>query len=93
MAAEKDGQAIFRGILDRCKDRYVRNTCKSKFNSHAVKLAGAQEIPSDLEPILFMDAVHADLEAACPTGIDKCECMHAPGRCSQKVITLKRTKL
>jgi len=54
-----------------------------------VARTGAQEIPSDLEPILFMDAVHADLEAACPTGIDKCECMHAPGRCSQKVITLK----
>jgi len=44
-----------------------------------VARTGAQEIPSDLEPILFMDAVHADLEAACPTGIDKCECMHAPG--------------
>ena len=55
------------------------NTSKRKFNSHAVTHAGAQEIPSDLEPILFMDAVHADLEAACPTGIDKCECMHAPG--------------
>ena len=42
-------------------------------------LPGAQEIPSDLEPILFMDAVHADLRAACPSGFDKCECMHAPG--------------
>ena len=47
-------------------------------------LSGAQEIPSDLEPILFMDAVYADLKAACPSGIDKCECMHAPGRCKQK---------
>ena len=86
MARREDGPATFRGILDCCKDRYVRKTCKSKFNSHghAVTHAGAQEIPSDLEPILFMDAVHADLEAACPTGIDKCECMHAPGRCSQK---------
>ena len=58
--------------------------CKGIFISHAPTHSGAQEIPSDLEPILFMDAVHADLLAACPTGIEKCECMHAPGSDDKK---------
>ena len=40
---------------------------------------GAQELPTDFDPSVFMDAVYADLEAACPAGIEKCECMNAPG--------------
>jgi len=42
---------------------------------------GAQELtlPPGFDPTVFMDAVYGDIKAACPSGIEKCECMNAPG--------------
>ena len=43
--------------------------------------AGAQELtlPPGFDPAVFMDSVYSDIKAACPSGIEKCECMNAPG--------------
>ena len=54
--------------------------CKRELETLYSKIiSGAQELPTDFDPSVFMDAVYADLEAACPAGIEKCECMNAPG--------------
>jgi len=44
-------------------------------------LSGAQELtlPPGFDPAVFMDSVYSDIKAACPSGIEKCECMNAPG--------------
>ena len=43
-------------------------------------ILGTQELPEDFEPLVFLGLVYADLQAACPAGIEKCECVNAPGR-------------
>ena len=44
---------------------------------------GAQELPDGFDPSIFMDSLYAELTAACPNGIHKCECLNAPGTFSE----------
>ena len=37
-------------------------------------------IPDNFDPEVFMDYLDKRVEEACPSGIDRCECVHAPGQ-------------
>ena len=37
------------------------------------------DVPDNLDAEVFMDYIDKRLEDACPSGIDRCECVHAPG--------------
>ena len=39
-----------------------------------------QGLPEGVKPDLFMDWMDKRLEEFCPSGIDRCECVHKPGR-------------
>ena len=39
----------------------------------------AQELPAEFDPFLFANSAFANLEGACPSGVDRCECLNSPG--------------
>ena len=47
-----------------------------------ITIAGAQDLGDldlDLDPMLAMNGVYLELKASCPSGIERCECINAPG--------------
>ena len=46
---------------------------------HFVLTLGAQDLPDGFDPAIFMDSLYAELKAACPNGVERCECLNAPG--------------
>ena len=50
------------------------------FSTHVPFITlGAQDLPDGFDPAIFMDSLYADLKAACPNGVARCECLNAPG--------------
>ena len=39
-----------------------------------------QGLPEGVKPDMFMDWMDKRLEEFCPSGIDRCECVHKPGK-------------
>ena len=46
---------------------------------YSVLTLGAQDLPDGFDPAIFMDSLYAELKAACPNGVERCECLNAPG--------------
>ena len=57
---------------------WANATCRIIHRKNNV-ITGAQELPPDFDPFGTMQSIYTELKAVCPSGIEKCECMNAPG--------------
>ena len=57
----------------------VQGECENAPNPHSIFTLGAQDLPDGFDPAIFMDSLYAELKAACPNGVQRCECLNAPG--------------
>ena len=52
--------------------------------------AWCQDLPDGIEPDLFMEWTTKRVNTFCPKGIDRCECVQAPGNTGNLLNTLPR---